>query len=70
MAVLGMVVVVRYVQVCRHDGNIVCSVLCVQVLTVFQSADLCQRICFIGLLQLTEIVSGANALKEQEGKRA
>ena len=52
MAVGGMIVIVGPVQVGGHDADIVRAVLPVQILAVFQSGNLRQRVSFIGLFQL------------------
>ena len=52
MTVGWMVIVVGPVKVGWHHRNIVCAILAIQIFTVFQSADLCQSICFISLFQL------------------
>ena len=51
MTVDRVVVVIRTVEVGRHDRNIIRAVLTVQELAVFQTGDFCQRIGFIGLFQ-------------------
>ena len=53
MAVRRMIIIIRAVQISRHNGNIICSVLTVQEFTVFETGDLSQGIRFIGLLQFT-----------------
>ena len=53
MAVLRMVVIVRSVEVGRHDRNVIRAILLVQKFTIFQTADLSERICLVRLLQLS-----------------
>ena len=53
MAVLRMVVIVRSVEVGRHDRNVIRAILLVQKFTIFQTADLGERICLVRLLQLS-----------------
>ena len=51
MRVLGVVVVVRAVEIGRHDGDEVGPILPVEILAVLQAADLRKGIGFVGLLQ-------------------
>ena len=52
VAVCGMIVVVRSIEIRRHDADVIRTVLSVQKLAVFQSRDLCQRVCFVCFFQL------------------
>ena len=53
MRMRRMIVVIRPVQIGRHDGDKIRTVLAIQKLTIFQSADLCQGISLVGLFQFT-----------------
>ena len=51
MAVFRMVIVVRTIKIRGHNADIVCAILSVQILTIFQAADFGQGIGFIGFFQ-------------------
>ena len=51
VTVLQMEVVIRSVQIGRHDGDIIGAVLQVETFTHFQSRNLCDGIRFVGIFQ-------------------
>ena len=52
MAVLGVIIVVRAIEISRHDGDIVGAVLTIEKLAILETGDLGEGVGLVGLLEL------------------